>query len=178
MADINYKDLEFKKVNIPKFFDWNGKRIEVAGYIPAEDRYDIVMITLQKSLEDGIYNPIKLDIYFHLNLVYMFTNITFDDEDREDELKLYDKLMSSGFMDKFLSNMDTAVYTEMQEDIENIAQLKTDYSKSTAGIIGKFINDLPANAEAMKEILDNFDPERYQAVVDFAKAANGGRAIT
>lgn len=177
MADINFKNLEFKKVDIPKFFEWNGKRIEIARYIPVEDRYDIVMITLQKSFEDGIYNPIKLDIYYHLNLVYMFTNIIFDDEDREDELKLYDTLVSSGFMEKFLSNINSNLYEEMQEDIENIAQLKTDYSKSTAGIIGKIINDLPANAEAMKEIIDNFDPEKYQAVVDFAKAANGNRNI-
>ena len=51
--------------------DFNNKTIEVLKYLPIEDKYDLIMITLQKAEEDGIYNDIKLDMYFHLNLVYM-----------------------------------------------------------------------------------------------------------
>lgn len=43
--------------------------------------------------------------------------------------------------------------------------------------ITHLINDLPANAEAAAKIVDNFNPEQYKAVVDFAKYANGGRNI-
>ena len=34
----------------------------------------------------------KLDAYFHLNIIYLYTDIEFDEEDKEDELELYDKL--------------------------------------------------------------------------------------
>jgi len=177
MATINYQDLNINKVVNTNSFMWNDKEIEVVDYISADDKYDIVMITLQNSEEEGIYNPIKLDIYYHLYLVYSYTNIVFSDEDKADELALYDALLSSGFMEEFLKHINIRDYTEMQDEIERIAEMKMKYNVSTASIIKKFVDDLPANAEAMQEIVSNFNPEQYQAVIDFAKAANGGRPI-
>ena len=39
------------------------------------------------------------------------------------------------------------------------------------------IQDLPKNAQMAADIVNNFDKSKYQAVVDFATAANGGRNI-
>lgn len=178
MAVFNYNDLKLSKSKKIKIFKWADKEIEILDYLPFEDKYDIIMITIQKSYENGIYNPMKLDMFYHLNLVYAFTNLIFSDEDRQDESKLYDELVSSGFMEAFLQHLDMKVYTEMQEDIENIIKLKTKYDLSIAGMIKTFVEDLPTNAEAIQQIIDNFDPDKYQAVVDFAKAANGGRPIS
>jgi len=178
MAILNYKDLNLTNKNVIKTFKWGDKDVEIVDYLPVEDKYDIVMITLQKSFENGYYNPIKLDMFFHLNLVYAYTNIVFSDEDREDEAELFDKLVGSGFMEEFLKNFDDKVYEEMAQDIDTIAQADVEYRKSFSSIVAKFIEDLPANAEKMKEIVDSFDPEKYQAVIDFAQAANGGRPIS
>ena len=177
MATINYKDLDINKIVVTNSFTWNEKEIEVVNCISSDDKYDIVMITLQNSEEDGIYNPIKLDIYFHLYLVYTYTNIVFSDEDKADEFALYDALLTSGFMEEFLKHINIRDYTEMQDEIEKIVEMKMKYNVSAASIMKKFVDDLPANAEAAQQIVDNFDPSKYQAVVDFAKAANGGRNI-
>ena len=177
MAELNYSDLGINKITTTNSFEWNGKEVKIVDYLSIDDKYDIVMITLQKSLEEGIYNPIKLDIYFHLNLVYAYSNIIFSDEDREDEEKLYDELLISGFMIDFLKHIDVKEYAEMQDYIEKISTLKMQYSNTAASVIKKLVDDLPANAEAMQSIVDNFDQEKYQAVIDFAKAANGGREI-
>lgn len=174
---MNYKKLELAKVTDLIEMDWNGNKINITKYLPIEDKYDIVMITLQKSLENGIYNPIKLDMFFHLNLVYMYTNLVFTEEEQENETKLYDEMKSSGFMDKFLTYIDPVDYTEMQEDIDNIAELMMNYNCTAASVIRNLIDDLPANAEAAQSIVENFNPEKYQAVIDFAKAANGGRVL-
>lgn len=174
MAILNYNDLGLTKSKEIRIFKWNDKDIEVTKYLSISDRYDIVMITLQEAYEEGIYNPVKLDKFFHLNLVYSYSNLMFTDEERQDTDKLYDELKSSGFMDKFLQNIDAKEYAEMLEDIDTIIKAKNGFS----GIIKKFVDDLPAKAEAMGEIINNFDPEKYQAVVDFAKAANGGRPIS
>ena len=174
---MNYSDLKLK-VSIPKTdFKWGDELITIYDYLSIENKYDIVMITLQKAFEDGIYNPIKLDMYFHLNLVYMFTDLVFTDEDRADEWKLYDEMKSSGFMDQFLKHINPDEYKEMQEDIEEIAGLVMKYKSSTASVIRSLVDDLPANAEAAQRIVNSFEPEKYQAVIDFAKAANGGREI-
>ena len=52
-----------------------------------------------------------------------------------------------------------------------------EFNTTFAAVVKSIINDLPAQAEAMQNIVNTFDPEKYQAVIDFAKAANGGRAI-
>ena len=51
------------------------------------------------------------------------------------------------------------------------------YNLSTASIIRNIVNDLPAQAQAAMDIVNNFDQNKFQAVVDFAKAANGNRPI-
>lgn len=177
MASLKYSDLKLKKDNSIKIFKWNGKDVEIVNYASIEDKYDIVMIALQKSLEDGIYNPIKLDMYFHLNLIYMYTNIVFTDEEREDESKLYDEIVSSGFMNEFLKNINADEYKELQELVEEIDKLHMKYKTTAASVLRSLIDDLPANAEAAQKIVENFNPEKYQAVVDFAKAANGNREV-
>ena len=177
MADLNYKDLGLKRLIMKDTFKWGDKNIEVLKYLPVEAKYDIVMITLQKAQEIGYYNPIKLDMYFHLNLVYMYTNLVFTDKEREDEGKLFDELKSSGFLATFLQYIDKDEYIEMQEDIDNIAELSLRYNLSAGAVFNKFVDDLPANAEAAQKIVDSFDADKYQAVVDFAKAANGDRPI-
>ena len=178
MAIINYKDLNLTNKNVIKTFKWGDKDIEILGYLPVEDTYDVVMITLQKSFENGYYNPIKMDMFFHLNLIYAYTNIVFSEEDRADEAGLFDKLVSSGFMEEFLKNFDEKIYSDLADHIETIAQADIEYRKSFSSVVSKFIEELPANAEKMKEIVDTFDPEKYQAVIDFAQAANGGRPIS
>ena len=178
MAKIDYKSLKLMRLVDKDTFSWGGQEIEVIKYLPVEARYDIVMITLQKAYEDGIYNPIKLDLFFHLNLVYIYTDIQFSDEERENESKLYDEMKSTGFLDEFLKNINPDDYREIQEDIEDISYLIMKYRTSAASVLRNFIDDLPANAEAAQKIVENFDPEKYSAVVDFAKAANGGRSIT
>ena len=58
---------------------------------------------------------------------------------------------------------------------------KSSYSSSLntsiAGIIYNLFKEMPANAEKLQDILNNFDPEKYQEVINFARAANGGREI-
>ena len=51
------------------------------------------------------------------------------------------------------------------------------YNRSISSLAQNFITNLPKQAEAMQNILDNFDKEKYQEVINFAKAANGGRSI-
>ena len=93
MAKVTYASLKLKVDNSSFTFDFNGNQIEVLKYLPIDSKYDLVEVTLQKSKEsNGYYNPLKVDMYFHLHLVYMYTNISFTDKQREDEAKLYDTI--------------------------------------------------------------------------------------
>ena len=102
MAKVSYANLKLKVNSDITTFNFNGTEIELLNYLPMEDKYDIIMIALQKAQEDDIINPLKLDMYFHLNLVYLYTNLSFTEKQRENEEKIYDALKSNGFIDEML----------------------------------------------------------------------------
>ena len=110
---ISYANMKLKPITTTHKFEWNENEIEVLDYLPIEDKYDLVMITLQKSLEDGYYNPIKIDQFFHLHLIYMYTNINFTEKQKEDENKLYDSLKSNGLIDAFIEQFSEEEYNEL-----------------------------------------------------------------
>jgi hypothetical protein len=177
MNKVSYANLKLKIDNSVSTFDFQGQTIEVLNYLDIESKYDLVMITLQKSFEDGIYNPVKLDMYFNLHLVYMYTNLSFTDKQKENESKLYDTLKSNGFIDKLLDTISETEYNELFTWMSEIIDNNMVYKTSAAALLQSVINDLPSNAKAAADIVNNFDPEKYKAVVDFATAANGNRPI-
>ena len=174
---VSYANMKLKVNTQVKTFKFGGQDIEVLQYLPARDKYDLLMITLQKSIQNGAYNDFKLNLYFELNLVYMYTNISFTEKQREDEFKLYDTLKSNGFFELFLQTINEDEYNELFAQLEAIKEASFRNRLSVSSVINKLINDLPANAEAAAKIVDNFNPNQYKAVVDFARYANGGRDI-
>lgn len=177
MAKVSYANLKLKINTEVNTFDFEGNQVEVLKYLPVEDKYDLVMITLQKAREDNIYNPVKLEMFFHLHLVYMYTNLSFTDKQKENESRIYDTLKSNGFMDKFLAAIEEDEYNSLCEMVNELVDVNMKYNNSAAAVIQSLVQDLPTSAQAAAEIVNSFDPKQYQAVIDFATAANGGRPI-
>ena len=177
MAKVTYASLKLKTDDSVKIFKINDTEIEVLKYLPIEDKYDLISITLQNSKENGIYNPIKLDMYFHLYLVYMYTNINFTDKQKENESKLYDTLKSNGIIDSLLDTIEESEYNDLISFMEEQVEWELKYTTTAASLISKIVDDLPKNAQAAMDIVENFDKTKFQEVVDFAQAANGGRPV-
>lgn len=174
---ISYTNMKLKVKQDIKTFNFNENEIEVLQYLPIEDKYDLIMVTLQECLVDGIYNPVKIELYFNLNLVYMYTNLSFTEEQKEEPEKIYNTLESNGFISKMLEvfNEDeyNALYNYLQAQMDNYMK----YSISGGAVFRTLVNDLPKNAQIAADIVNSFNPEKYKAVTDFAEAANGGRPI-
>lgn len=170
MAKVSFASMKLKVNSAVQTFDYNGTAIEVKQYLPISDKNDLIQITLQKAEEDGIYNDIKLEMYFHLNIIYLYTNISFTEKQREDEAKLYDQLQSNGIIDSVIKNMDEVEYNSL---IDSLDQTKNDiltYRNTAGAVLQALIQDLPRNAEAAKQIVDSFDPTKYKQIVDLANA--------
>ena len=177
MAKVTYSSLKLKTKEEIKEIDFNGIKIEVSQYLPAGDKIDLIDITLEKAKEGNIYNPIKVDLFFHLHLVYLYTNITFTDKQREDEGKLYDALESNGLIDAVIAAIPEKEYSELLNQINEKIDTEMKFSVTLAGIISQIINELPASTEKAAKIMEKFDPSQFKEVLEFAKAANGGRPI-
>ena len=110
------------------------------------------------------------------NNIY-YTNINFTDKQKEDENKLYDMFKSNGLMDEIIKNIPEDEYNMLYNYLLDEAKNRIKSRRSVVGLIQSLINDLPTQAEAAKKIMDDFDPQKFQEVINFAKAANGGRDI-
>ena len=177
MSKITYSSLKLKLKEENKEIDFNGNKIEVKQYLSINDKIDLIDITLQKAKENRLYDPLKVNMYFHLNLIYLYTNISFTDKQREDEMKLYDILDSNGLINAVIAAIPENEYEDLLNKTSEKIDNELKYNTTTAAILNKVIDDLPKNANLAANIVDNFNPEKYQAVIDFAKAANGNRNV-
>ena len=175
MSKITYSSLKLKLENETNKVE--GTDIEVLKYLPIEDKVSLINIALQNSKEGSIYNPALLDAFFHLYIVIMYSNISFTEKQKEDPMKLYDVLKSNGLIDRIVLAMEEEEYTKLNDYLNQQLNDIYNYKKSMSGIISEVIEQLPLQAEEMQKIVDNFDPEKFQNVINFAKAANGGRDV-
>lgn len=171
---MKYQELNLKK-GIPTVKLENG--IQVKKYISTPDKIDLIQIALQKSEEEGIYNEVKLECYFHLNIIYLYTDIEFSAEDREDEMELYDILDRNDIIDQVIAAIGEDEYIDLRDKLIRTQRDNMKYRNTAAAVLTRIVQDLPKNAAAAKEIVDSFDSSKYQEVVNFATAANGGRNI-
>ena len=177
MAKVSYANLKLKVDQRVETFDFGGQSIEVKQYLPIEDKYDLIMIVLQKAEEDGIYNPVKVQLYFELYMVYMYSNISFTDKQKENETKLYDTLASNGIIASILELIPDEEYNELMSYMKELIQVKTTFNNSAAGLVNQLLVTMPQNVEKAAEILNSFNINDYKEVIEFAKAANGGRPV-
>ena len=177
MAKVSYANMKLKMNESIKEVQIGETKIEVKQYLPVEEKYSFLNIVLQNSLENDIYHPVKVDMYFHLYLVYLYTNINFTDKQKEDESKLFDILLTNGIIEGVITTIPEAEYNMLVNLLNQMIEKNEKYRTTFAGVVGKFINDLPAQADAAMKIVENFDPNKFQEVIAFAQAANGGRPI-
>ena len=177
MAKISFANLKLKVNDTVQIVKYGDAEIEVLQYLPVADKTDLISITVQQAMENGVIHPVRLEQYFYLNIMYLYTNFNFTDKQKEDPDKLYDMLESNGVIDAVIGAMNQEEYDGLYKALEDYMETLAKHESSAAYMIGKIINDLPLNAAAAAEIVDNFKPEKYQAVVDFAQAANGGRTL-
>lgn len=177
MAKVSFSSLKLKANTEVKTIDYNNITIEVSQYLSVNDKYDLINVVLQNSLEEGIYNSMRMDMYFHLYLVFMYTNLTFTEKQKEDASKLYDLLKGNGLMDTIISAIPELEYETLYTYLEDMEKRFTKYRGTFTSFLQSVIADLPTQAEAAAQIVNDFDPEKFKNVIDFAKAANGGRNI-
>lgn len=177
MAKTSYTNLKIKTNIDNKKISFNDSEIEILQYLPIIAKDDLISITLQKSYENNTYNLLKTNMYFHLFLVYMYTNISFTDKQKENEEKLYDSLQSSGLLDKIIAQIPEQEYNFLLEELYKQMEENIRYNLSFAGVVNNFINRMPIGAEAAMNLVNSFDPSKFQSVIDFAQKLNGNRPI-
>ena len=165
---IPYKNLKLEADKSVKTFNFNGIDIEIKKHLSFEDKFDLIYDSLQKSNEEGLINELALDMYFHLFLVYLYTNIDFSEE-KGNEALVYDELCGSGFMERFLVELDEDEYTDLLSKLNEIKENIMKYQNTAAAVLRKAITELPKNAEKAADVIKNLDTDKFSYLQEIAK---------
>lgn len=177
METVNFSDLGLSIKDKTRKLTIGDKEIEVLQYLPTNEKNTLIQLVLQQSEENGIYNELALTVYFYTYVVFFYTNLEFTDEQKQDVSSTFDILDSNDVITKVIQLIPEEEWMELKEFIQVQKNTNMVYKKSAAYLIGQFINELPSQMDEVAKIINNFDPSKYQAVIDFATAANGGRNI-
>ena len=167
--EYNYSDLGLKTNNDIITFKFKDKEIEIFKYLPLEYKYDVIMTSLHDSDEAGVYNYLKLDAYFNLNMFLAFVkNINFTQEEMNDKLKLYNEIYSSGLLESFLAAVDEKEYNDCYTVLDKMVEIIMKYNTSSTSLFRTLIEDLPKRSSEVKDIIENIDDAKIEQIKSIA----------
>lgn len=174
---MKFTDLNSNIVDFTVDVNIGNNIIKVKQYLPFEDKYDLMQCVLQNSKENGIYDPLLLDMYFHLYVVYMYSDIEFTEDEKSNPAEVFDVLQSNGVIEAVVEAIDDSEWAYINNIMNKYVCQKRAYDQTIASVLHSFIDELPEQATKAADILQKFKPEDFQQVINFALAANGGRPI-
>jgi len=94
MAKIPFTKLKLIKKDETVTFLYNEQEITVKKYLPVNEKLELISRVINAAADENrFYNPVKLDIFLKLEIIFTYTNINFTDKQKEDPSKLYDLLV-------------------------------------------------------------------------------------
>lgn len=143
MAKIPFTKLKLQKQDsVVKTFIFNEQEITVKQYLPINDKLNFVGRVINAAADENrFYNPIKLDIFMSLELVFTYTNINFTEKQKEDPAKLFDLLESNGLLTEVVKNIPEDEYNTLYEGIVETVDSIYQYQNSVYGILDTISTD-------------------------------------
>lgn len=151
---------------------FNEQTIKVKQYLPVEQKLQLIQTVLDKSIDQTatFYHSAKIEIFFALEIVYAYTDISFTDKQKENLLKLYDSLISSGLYAEIVKAIP---YTEMLYNYEHLMDIVKGIYQYNNSMMGMFKNiteeyeQLDIDATQIQQKLK--DPENIGLLKDVMK---------
>ena len=142
MAKPTFAKLKLTILEPIKKFNWGEQEIEVKQYISIQDKLNMISEVLTLAADENrFYNPGKISMFFALKVIDYYTNLSITEKQRENQIKLYDDFISSGFYGEVFKNIPEDeigfVYNTMMDSIEQIYK----YQNSAYGILDAVNND-------------------------------------
>ena len=145
MAKVSFTKLGLKKNEEVGILHINEQDIEVKQYLPINEKLELISSVINSAADENNFsNPIKENVFLTLEILYHYTNINFTDKQKEDPVKLYDLVVSSGLVNKVT---DLIPEEELDEVINGMAQsVKAiyTYKNSALGILESISQDYSA----------------------------------
>ena len=67
--------------------------------------------------DNNFANPVKLNVFLHLEIIFNYTNISFTDKQKEDLVKLYDILESNHIFTTVIDALPEEEYNTLVDNL-------------------------------------------------------------
>lgn len=159
MAKLSFNKLKLKMSEEVVNINFNEQIIEVKKYLPINQKLEMIgnVLTLAAD-ENKFWNIGKLDLFFALEILYNYTNLTFTDKQKDDHCKLYDLVETSGLLKEITNAIGYEELDKVYEMLMETVEAVYTYNNSVMGIldtISKDYSNLSLEAsEIQKQLAD------------------------
>ena len=160
---VTFDKLKNKEMPLKiKALQLNGETIEVKEYLPVNDKLNLITAVLQQVAQNEypFVNPVQMDVYTTLEILYAYSNIEFTEEEKADPAALYDKLEKHDIANRVIAMIPATEYKFIIEGVEKTIYAYYTYRNSIKGIIEDVTTDyknLNFNAEEIQKKLADPD---------------------
>ena len=168
MAKLAFSKLGLKPNNNIGTIVHNNLTIEVTDYLPVNNKLELIGNVINSAIDDnGYYNEGKVRVYFVLEVINAYTNITFTDKQREDPCKLYDLLVGNELWEKVWDLMLASEKEYLESCLAKTIHSIYEYKNSVMGILDIVAQDysnMNLDAKNIQQALA--DPENMALLKD------------
>lgn len=147
---------------------FNDQEINIRSYLPIKDKIDILERVINNSSDQlQFYNSSKLDMFLDLEILFNYTDIEFEDDDKEDLPHLYDLVSSSGLLNEVLDAMAASEVAWLQEHLYETVKAIYEYNHSILGIMDTITRDYSNLGGEITELQEKIsDPKNLTLLKD------------
>lgn len=168
MAKPTFAKLKLKTDTSIKTINFNDIEIEVKQYLPIDEIISLIENIINNSATElKFYNPALVHLFYVLEVIYNYTNISFTDKQKEEPTKLYDTIVSSGLWNAIEEAIPEDELDFICEALDDTINSIYKYQNSVMGILDTISKDYSnLNLEASDIQQKLADPENLALLKD------------
>ena len=142
MVKVNVTKLNKIKSLDPIDIKIGEETISVVQYLPLEKKLTVMQNIIEQAgnNEEGFYNIVKLSVFYTIEMLHAYTNISFTEKQLEDPQKLYDIIVLNNIWETVKDSIPEKERDYIWDNTCALAREITEYNHSALGIL-KLISD-------------------------------------
>lgn len=160
MAKPTFAKMGLKAKNDVKTIMIGDQEVEVKQYLPIQKRLELISNVANNSADaNNFANPVKIEVFFDLEVMYYYTNIAFTDKQKDEFIKTYDLLKENGVFDIIIENIPEGEYESLWADTWSCISEIYKYKNSILGIMDTIKTDYSEVGADLDEFLSQMGDE-------------------
>lgn len=134
----------------------NANPIEVRQYLPVDEKLGLIGRIIELAHDENNFsNPLKLEVYYIIEMLQAYTNLGFTDKQLETPNKLYDALMCSGWIKNIFALIPESEKQIVWQGLKDTTDAYYTYRNSAYGIMEAMSQDYSDLSFDINELTKN-----------------------